>query len=100
MVQRASGDRLCPWRPASAIYDSGQSDQTTTSYACDSQNRLSSVTEPTGTLVQVTYDANGQRTSVSVTPARGTASVVKDFYQLGHLAYQTDGNGTLLASFT
>ncbi len=40
--------------------------------------------------------------SVSVTPPAGggSATTVDDYYQLGQLAYQTDGAGTLLASYT
>ena len=56
---------------------------------------------PTGTTIAFGYDANNQRSSTTVTPAGGgSASVVNDFYQFGHLAYQTNGAGALLATYT
>ncbi len=33
-------------------------------------------------------------------PCGGSATTVDDYYQLGQLAYQTNGAGTLLASYT
>lgn len=30
----------------------------------------------------------------------GTTTAINDVYALGHLAYQTDGSGTILATFT
>lgn len=60
---------------------------------------LSEVSKPDGTTVSFSYDADGNRLSTTVTSGT-TATTVKDVYQLGLIAYETDGNGTLLATFT
>ena len=44
------------------------------------------------------YDADGNRASKAVTS--GGTTTVNDLYQLGHLAEQTDGAGTMLARFS
>jgi RHS repeat-associated protein len=80
-----------------AVYDASGANQVTT-YGYDSSNRLTTITEPTGTAVAFTYDADGHRASKRVTS--GTTTTVNDVYQLGHLAEQTDGAGTMLASFS
>jgi RHS repeat-associated protein len=49
-------------------------------------------------VVAFTYDADGNRASKSVTS--GGTTTVNDLYQLGHLAEQTDGTGTMLARFS
>jgi RHS repeat-associated protein len=46
-----------------------------------------------------TYDADYNRTTKTITSG-GVSRSVKDVYVLGHLAYQTDQNGTTLATFT
>ncbi|HEY7779857.1 MAG TPA: RHS repeat-associated core domain-containing protein [Ktedonobacterales bacterium] len=62
-------------------------------------HRLTGVTTPDGTVVAFIYDADGQRNAKAVTSG-GTTTTVNDLYQLGHLAEQTDGAGTMLASFS
>ncbi len=60
------------------------------------------MTEPNGTTISFTYDADGNRVSKTVTtggPAP-TTTVVRDVYQAGRIAYQTDGSGTTLAAFS
>ncbi|MCP3935642.1 MAG: RHS repeat protein, partial [Actinomycetia bacterium] len=47
-----------------------------TSYAWDYENRLTSVSLADGTLVETTYDADGNRVRTSVTPAGGGAATV------------------------
>lgn len=61
---------------------------------------LSGVSTPDGTTVSFSYDADGNRTSKAVTSGTTATTTVKDVYQLGLIAYETDGNGTLLATFT
>lgn len=84
----------------SATYDPAGAHQVT-SYGYDASERLNLVTKPDSTTVQFAYDADGQRTVKRTTPGGGgAAAVVNDSYQLGRLAYETDGTGTMLASFT
>ncbi len=48
-----------------------------TSYGWDFENRLTSATLPDGTVIETTYDADGNRVRTSVTtPGGGTATVV------------------------
>lgn len=84
-----------------AVYDPTGVNQTTT-YKYDASNRLTEIDQPDGTTITFTYDADGNRVSKSVTAAGSTPTTtgVKDVYQLGHLAYQTDLSGNLLATFT
>ena len=81
-----------------ATYDPSGVNQPTT-YAYDATGRLTRITQPGGTVITFAYDGNGQRVSKTVTSGT-TTSVVNDVYQLGHVAYETDGNGTVLASFS
>jgi RHS repeat-associated protein len=81
-----------------AAYDASGANQVT-GYKYDANNRLNEVDKPDGSTVQFAFDADGNRTSKSVTSG-STTTAVKDYYQLGHVAYQTDGNGTLLATIT
>ena len=70
----------------------------TTSYTYDANQRLQQVTEPSGETVAYTYDSAGNRLSKTVTTG-GTSTEVKDVYQGGRIAYQTDGANNLLATF-
>jgi RHS repeat-associated protein len=81
-----------------AVFDPTGLNQTTT-YTYDSHNRLTSITEPNGTTISFAYDADGNRVQKQVTSG-STTTTIKDVYALGHLAYQTDGTGTILATFT
>ena len=86
----------------SATYDPTSLDPSgvnqVTTYKYDANNRLNEVHKPDGSVVTFTYDADGNRTSKSVTVAGTTTTTVNDVYQNGQLAYQTDGSGTLLAT--
>jgi YD repeat-containing protein len=80
------------------VYDPTGADQVT-SYGYDANNRLDSVTESSGTTITYTYDADGERTSKTVVSG-STTTVVNDAYANGKLISESDGSGTLLASFT
>ncbi len=45
------------------------------------------------------YDADNNRTTKTITSG-GVSHSVNDVYVFGHLAYETDENGTVLATFT
>ncbi|MGH2486056.1 MAG: RHS repeat-associated core domain-containing protein, partial [Ktedonobacterales bacterium] len=70
-----------------------------TGYTYDATGRLASITQPGGTTIAFTYDGDGNRLSKTITSG-GTTTAVKDVYQLGHVAYETDNSGTVLASFS
>src|SRR5579863_3634645 len=84
----------------SAVYDPSGANQTT-SYTYDANQRLQQVTEPSGETVAYTYDSAGNRLSKTVTTGgpSPTTTEVKDVYQGGRVAYQTDGANNLLATF-
>lgn len=83
---------------ASATYDPSGANQVT-AYHYDANGRLTGVDKPDGTTIQFGYDANYNRTSKTVTSG-GVSYSVNDVYVLGRLAYETDQNGTVLATFT
>lgn len=87
---------------ASSTHDPAGANATTRySYGANGAqpNVLSGVSKPDGTTISFSYDADGNRTSKSVASG-STTTTVKDVYQLGLIAYETDGAGTLLATFT
>lgn len=85
----------------SAVYDPTGANQTM-GYTYDQNNRLTTISRPDGSTVSFSYDADGNRVSTSVTTGGSTPTTtgVKDVYQVGHLAAQTDLAGNLLATFT
>src|SRR5579859_1109391 len=62
-------------------------------------NRLTGISEPNGTVVSFSYDADGNRIQKQVVSG-STTTILNDVYALGHLADQTDGTGAILATFT
>ncbi|MCP3994164.1 MAG: RHS repeat protein, partial [bacterium] len=58
---------------------STKTDTTETTYGWDFENRLTSVTLADGTLVETTYDADGNRVRASVKPTGGGAATVVDY---------------------
>jgi RHS repeat-associated protein len=82
----------------SASYDPSGVNQVT-QYHYDANGRLTEIDQPNGTTIQFGYDADYNRTSKTITSG-GVSHSVNDVYVLGHLAYETDGNGTVLATFT
>jgi RHS repeat-associated protein len=85
-----------------AVYDPTPGQNQTTSYGYDPSGRLNQVTEPDGTTIAFSFDADGNRVKKTVTTGGVTPSVtqVKDVYQSGRIAYQTDGAGVTLATFS
>ncbi len=57
------------------------------------------MTNPNGTQIAFTYDADGNRISKAVTSG-STTTTIKDVYALGRVDHQTDDSGTILATFT
>ncbi len=70
-----------------------------TQYHYDTNGRLTEIDQPSGTTIQFGYDADNNRTTKTITSG-GVSHSVNDVYVLGHLAYETDENGTVLATFT
>ena len=85
-------------RPQAPCFSSGVLTQTTT-YKYDTSNRLIEADEPSGTIVKFTYNTDGNRVQKKVTSG-STTTTINDVYAQGHLVEQTDGSGTILASFT
>ena len=54
---------------------------------------------PAGRSIKFAYDADGNRVQKKVTSG-STTTIINDVYAVGHLAEQTDGSGTILATFT
>ena len=81
-----------------AVYDPTGVNQITT-YSYDTNNRLTGISEPNGTTVSFSYDADGHRIQKKVVSG-STTTIINDVYALGHLADQTDGTGAILATFT
>jgi RHS repeat-associated protein len=83
-----------------AVYDPSGANQTT-SYTYDANQRLQQVTLPSGETIAYTYDSGGNRLSKTVTTSgpNPTTTEVKDVYQAGRIAYETDGANTILAAF-
>jgi RHS repeat-associated protein len=86
---------------STATYDPSGANQVT-HYAYDAKNLLSEVDKPDGSKVTFTYDADGNRISKVVASGGPvpTQTMVKDVYQDGRIAYETDGAGTTLATFS
>jgi YD repeat-containing protein len=82
----------------SASYDPTGVNQVT-AYHYDANGRLTEIDQPNGTTIQFGYDADNNRTTKTITTG-GVSHSVNDVYVLGHLAYETDENGTVLATFT
>lgn len=70
-----------------------------TAYHYDPNGRLTEIDQPNGTTIQYGYDADNNRTTKTITSG-GVSHSVNDVYVLGHLAYETDQSGTVLATFT
>ena len=66
----------------------------------NTSNRLNQVARPDGMVIAYTYDAQGQRMQKSVTPSGSSANVVNDTHKGEFRQYQTNGAGTVLATFT
>jgi RHS repeat-associated protein len=82
----------------SATYDPTGVNQVT-QYHYDANGRLTEIDKPDATTIQFGYDADYNRTTKTITNS-GVSHSVNDVYVLGHLAYETDQNGTVLATFT
>jgi RHS repeat-associated protein len=68
-----------------------------TRYSYDAGDRLASLTNPDGTSIAYTYNANGQRTSM-----KDSTNFVTDFSydQAGRLSAVTSGTGAAIVSYT
>ena len=89
-----------------AIHDpAGAKQKTTYVYDVAAQGcakRLCEVDRPDGATIRFSYDADGNRLSKTVTTSGPvpTTTVIHDVYQAGRIAYQTDGAGNTLATFS
>jgi RHS repeat-associated protein len=74
------------------------------SYAWDFENRLVRVVKTDGTVVEIAYDADGNRVQTRVTPATGPPAIVTNYVvdasgPLAHVVAETDGTGGLQALY-
>jgi RHS repeat-associated protein len=99
-------DRLLTETSSSYTYDDNGNVVTRSgaaAYTWDFENRLVRVARTDGTVVDIAYDADGNRVQTRVTPATGpptvTNYVVDASGPLAHVVAETDGTGGLQAVY-
>jgi len=99
-------DRLLTETSSSYTYDDNGNVVTRSgaaTYGWDFENRLVRITKADGTVVEIAYDADGNRVQTRVTPATGpptvTSYAVDASGPLSHVVAETDGAGGLQAVY-